>query len=91
MNLVERVHREKMEIREREEIESNEFELGLKMTNGEVNVFMNETCKQEEWLNEMIRDYHWNRFQHWSLEDIEIMKFLLQFKPELFSQTEENE
>ena len=91
MNLAERVHREKMEIREREEVESNQFELGLKMTNQEVDAFMTETCKQEEWLNEMIRDYHWNRFQHFTLEDWECIKFLMQFKPELFSQTEENE
>ena len=91
MNLAERVHREKMEIREEEERESNLFTWKLEMTDGELNVFMNETCKQEEWLNEMIRDFKWNRFQHWSLEDIEIMKFLLQFKPELFSETEENE
>lgn len=64
---------------------------GLAMTNHEVDLFMKETEKQEKWLEELIRDYKWKRWQHFTLEDWECIKFMIQFQPELFSTTEENE
>ena len=91
MSFIDRVWKQEQEERELAEMYENLETWGLAMTNAELNVFMKETEKQEKWLEELIRDFQWNRFEHWQLEHIELMKFLLQIKPELFSTSEENE
>lgn len=91
MSLTQRAYQERQEEEQLAQMYENLETWGLAMTNHEVDLFMKETEKQEKWLEELIRDFEYNRFEHWQLEHIELMKFLLQFKPQLFSRSEENE